>query len=122
MVRTFFALSVLCLCSCAFGQTTDLQQILSGKEFPNTLKVKDLTPEWRHVSIAMTGQASSGGDAMKNLMQMGMMSQMGKPGGGGNDAAGAMAAMSMLGGLFGGGQESAPSYYTQGKTTDIRSS
>jgi hypothetical protein len=119
MFRPLFAAVALCLSTATVAQTADLQNILSGKETPHSLKLKDLTAEWRHVAISSSDKGSGGGDAMKNLMQLGMMSQMGKPGGG-NDAAGAMAAMSMLGGLFGGGgQESAPSYYTLGKTTSI---
>ena len=115
--RIFLALAVV-LASAAGAQTLDLQQALSGKDFPHTLKLKELTADWRHVSITTSEKSTESGDAMKQLMQLGTLGQAGKEGGG-KDAAGAMAAMSMLGGLFGGGGGSAPSYYTMGKTTSI---
>jgi hypothetical protein len=117
MNSNILALAAVLASAPAGAQTADLQQVLSGKEFAHSLKLKDLTAEWRHVSIATSDKSADGGDAMKQLMQLGMMGQQAK--GGANDAAGGMAAMSMLGGLFGGGNDSAPSYYTLGKTASI---
>lgn len=122
MRGTILAAAALLMSTCALAQSRNFESVLAGKDYPHSLKLKDLTPEWRHVSIASADKSASGGDAMKQLMQLGMMGQMGAKGQGGNDAAGAMAAMSMLGGLFGGGgEESAPSFYTQGRTTSIAS-
>lgn len=102
----------------AMGQGTDFQQILSGKDLPHVLKLKDLSAEWRHVTISSSDAKSGAGDSMKQLMQLGMMGQAGKDKGA-NDAAGAAAAASLLGGLFGGGDDKAPVYYTQGKTASV---
>ncbi len=35
----------------AWGQTADLQAVLSGVQHPLTLKVKDLDSSWRQVSL-----------------------------------------------------------------------
>jgi len=107
----------------ALGQSMDFQQLLSGKEFPNTLKFKDLNGDWRRLSIGTTDAAKGGtGDSLSQLMQMGMMSEKGK-GKGKDDAAGAMLGMSLLGGLFGGGGSQAPEpvYYTKGQTVTVGS-
>src|SRR5205807_3830953 len=89
----------------AMGQSMDVQRMLSGKEIPHTLKLKDLTGDWRRLSLSTVGTSKGGsGDAMSQLMQMGMLSDMGKnKGKGKDDAMGAMLGMSLLGGLFGGG-------------------
>jgi hypothetical protein len=102
----------------AFGQVqiTDFQRVLSSADTPATLRLKELTNEWRRATITTADAPKGGaaGDMMSQIMQMGMMSEMGK-GGGHGDAMGTMLGMSMLGGLMGGGQQ--PVYYTQGRVT-----
>src|SRR4051794_20771080 len=83
------AAAALAVSSPSRGQSGDLQQILSGKDVPTALKLKDLNSDWRHITIASADKGSGAGDMMKQLMQLGMMSQAGKEKGG-NDAAGAM--------------------------------
>lgn len=110
----------LALASPALGQSTDFQQLLSGKEFPLNLKFADLNSDWRRLSIAAVDAPKGGmGDMLSQLMQMGMMSEMGKNKGK-DDPAAAMLGMSLLGGLFGGGGESKPPvYYTKGQTATV---
>lgn len=105
----------------ALGQGMDFQQLLSGKEFPHNLKLKELNADWRHLSIGTT-EAGKGGlsDSLGPLVQAGMMSDMGK-GKGKGDAAATMLGMSMLSGLFGGGESKQPVYYTKGQTVTVGS-
>jgi hypothetical protein len=112
----------LTLAAPALGQGLDFQQLLSGKEFPQSLKLKDLNGDWRRLSIGTTDAAKGGmGDMLSQLMQVGMMSDKGK-GKGKDDAASAMLGMSLLSGLFGGGGESEkPVYYTKGQTVTVGS-
>src|SRR5262245_36109615 len=94
----------LALASPALGQNTDFQQLLSGKEFPLTLKFADLNGDWRRLSIGAVDAPKGGmGDMLSQLMQVGMMSEMGKNKGK-DDPAAAMMGMSLLSGLFGGGE------------------
>lgn len=112
----------LALAAPALGQGTDFQQLLSGKDCPQSLKLKELNGDWRRLSIGTTDAAKGGtGDMLSQLMQVGMMSDKGK-GKGKDDAASAMLGMSLLGGLFGGGSQSAePIYYTKGQTVTVGS-
>jgi hypothetical protein len=108
----------------AVAQSLSLQQMLAGKEIPHTLKLRELNGEWQRLSLSTVGGAKAGaGDTMSQLMQAGMMSEMGKnKGKGKDDAMGAMLGMSLLGGLFGGGGESKdPVYYTRGQTVAVGS-
>jgi len=111
---------LLTLAAPVMGQSSDFQQLLSGKEFPLTLSLKELNGDWRRLSIGGADAAKGGmGDMMSQLMQMGMMSEMGKNKGK-EDPAGAMLGLSLLGGLFGGGGESKePVYYTKGQTVTV---
>lgn len=111
---------LLTLAAPVMGQSSEFQQLLSGKEFPLTLTLKELNGDWRRLSIGGADAAKGGmGDMMSQLMQMGMMSEMGKNKGK-EDPAGAMLGMSLLGGLFGGGGESKePVYYTKGQTVTV---
>jgi hypothetical protein len=110
----------LTLAAPALGQGMDFQQLLSGKEFPNTLKFKDLNGDWRHLSIGTTEAAKGGlGDLFGQLAQAGALSGKSK---GKDDAASAALGLSLLGGLFGGGGDSEkPVYYTKGQTVTVGS-
>jgi hypothetical protein len=112
----------LTLAAPALGQGMDFQQLLSGKECPQSLKFKDLNGDWRHLSIGTTDAGKGGmGDMLSQLMQVGMMSDKEKSKGK-DDAASAMLGMSLLSGLFGGGGESEkPVYYTKGQTVTVGS-
>lgn len=102
----------------AMGQAADLQQLLSGKDVPNSMKLIQLNADWKRVTIRTTDNAGGGlGDMMSQLMQAGMMSEANKNKSK-DDAMGAMLGMSMLGGLFGGGDKE-PVYYTLGQTVTI---
>ncbi len=48
----------------AFGQTTDLKELLSGKTIPLEMKFKDLDKEWRRVSASETGNMMQAYSAM----------------------------------------------------------
>lgn len=104
----------------ALGQGMEFQQLLSGQDFPLNLKLKELNSDWRRLSVATLEAPKGGmGDTLSQLMQAGMMSEMGKNKGK-DDAAAAMLGMSLLGGLFGGGGESKPPvYYTRGQTAAV---
>src|SRR5579872_5142548 len=109
-----FSSWLLCLALAipAAGQNIDFQQLIAGKDYPFSLKLKDLNGDWRRMSIGSTDGSKGGmSDMLSQLMQMGAMSGMGKDK---NDAASAMMGMSLLGGLFGGGGGSKePVYYTR---------
>jgi hypothetical protein len=108
----------LLLAAPAFGQGMDFQQLLSGKDIPFSLKLKDLNADWRRVGIRAQDGAQGGmSDMLSQLMQIGMMSEMGK-GQKKDDAAAAMLGMSVLGGLFGGGGKE-PVCYTKGQTVTV---
>ncbi len=122
MKRLIVAVAILALGPAARAQETSFSQLLSGKDVPLSLKLKELNSDWKRVStIPIGGQQGGMSDLMNQLMQAGMMSDAGKKGGGGpSDAAGAMLGMSLLGGLFGGGADSkTPSQYTKGQTVDL---
>jgi hypothetical protein len=113
----------------AFSQET-ASPLFSGKEVPLTLKMKDLSSEWRRVSVGSLDKSGDSSNMMSQLMQMGMMSEMGKekkPGAKPEDPMTAMLGMQMLSGLFGGlfggmfGGQQAPVYYTLGKTVNLGS-
>jgi hypothetical protein len=111
---------LLALSAPAFGQAVDFQQLLSGKEVPQNVKLKDLNSDWRRLTITTTDGAKGGsGDMMSQLMPMAMMSEMGK-GGKGGDPMAAMLGMTMLGGMMGGGSQQ-PVYYTKGQTVTVAS-
>jgi hypothetical protein len=115
------ALVIMALATPALGQGMDFQQLLSGKEVPNALQLKDLNSDWRHLSIGTTDAAKGGlGDMLGPLMQAGMMSDKGK-GNGKDDAASAMLGMAFMSALFGGGSGDSqkPVYYTQGRTVTV---
>ncbi len=118
MKRLASAALFLALAAPALGQGMDFQQLLSGKEVPNALKLKDLNGDWRHLTIGTTDAAKGGlGDMMGPLMQAGMMADKGK---GKEDPAAAMLGMSFFSALFGGGGESQkPVYYTKGQTVTV---
>jgi hypothetical protein len=108
---------LLTLASPVLADGMGFQQLLSGQEVPLNLMLKDLSGDWRRLSIATTDARSSAENPMSQLMQAGMMADKGK---GKEDAAAAMIGMSLLGGLFGGGGESAaPVYYTKGQTLAV---
>jgi len=118
-----FAL-VLALTAPALGQGIDFGQIVSGKEMSPSLQLKDLNtggPWWR-VSIGTLGGGKGGalgggGDMMSQLMQIGMLSEMG---GKGKDKSGGDAASALIGmSLFGGDGGKEPVYYTNGRTVSL---
>jgi hypothetical protein len=112
---------VLTLSAPAFAQGTDFQQLFSGKDFPQTLKLKELNSDWRRVNIGIAG-ASKGGlmDMLGPLIQAGMAADSGK-GKGKDDPAAAMIGMSLFSSLFGGGETKEPIYYTKGQTVAVGS-
>jgi hypothetical protein len=110
----------------------DFHQLFSGKGVALTLQLKDLNSEWSRVSITTQGDSKGGSSDMLNqLMQIGMMSEMGKGKGSdesssGMDSAAAMMALPFLMMMFGGGSSALtaptePVYYTQGKTVTMGS-
>jgi hypothetical protein len=120
MLRFTVAALLVLAPSVCFGQGGDFQQLLAGKEQPSSLALQDLTTDWRRITIARADGGMGGlGDMMSQLIQAGMMSDMGKGKGKPEDAMGAMMAMSMLGGLFGGGSSQEPVYYTRGATVAV---
>jgi hypothetical protein len=121
MIRTAVVVLCLALGAPAWGETLDLQQLLFGREYSASLKLKDLNAEWRRVSLGTAEEAKSGKNEMlSQLMQMGMMSEQAK-GKGKPDPAAAALGMSFLGALFGGGggEREAPVYYTKGQTLTV---
>lgn len=122
---------LLALVAPALGQSTDISQVLSGKEIPLSLKLKELNSDWRRIRVSEIGKADDAGNMLNQLMQIGMMSEMGndkkngKGGKPGEDPMAAMLGMQMLGGLFGGlfggGQKAEPAYYTRGMTVAMGS-
>ena len=112
----------------AHGQGADLAPLLSSRETPGSLQLKDLNQDWRRVRIAtLNGSQSGMTDLMSQLMQMGMMSDSSggknKKSGGGSDAAAAMIGMSFMSNLFGGGGGGGgpkePVYFTKGQTVSV---
>jgi hypothetical protein len=63
------------------GQTKTVADLLAGKAVPLTVKLKEITPEWRRVTI--TGEAMLGMGGMMQSMMQGVGSMFG---GGSNDA------------------------------------
>jgi hypothetical protein len=86
---------VVALPGSAAAQETSLKDALYGRSAPLTLKLKDLTPEWRRISVSGGPEAGGG---LSGLM-------------GG-----------IMGAMFGGGGAPKPSssvYYTKGDTVTI---
>lgn len=124
MKRIYFCIVFLLVTAPGFTQGIDLQSLIAGKDTPHTLKLKELTADWRHMTIRSASEGGGVGDMMKQIMQAAMMSGMqngSQKGKNGEEAMGAMMGMSLLGGLFGGGDDGAKVYYTQGKTMTIGS-
>ena len=100
----------------ALSQGSSLQDVVSGKDTPLTLHMKDLNSDWKRMTLSVAGSGGGMSDMLSQLMQMGMMSGGNK--GGGADAAMGMAFMSsMFGGGGGGGSQ--PVYYTKGQTSSL---
>lgn len=118
MKRFAMCALLLTLAMPAFGQG-DFTSLLSGKDYPLSMKLNDLTADYRHMLIGGTDGKGGGGDMLSQLMQAGMSSGMGK-GKGGDELGGAMG-MGILGMLFGGmgGGSSEPVYYSKGQTVSI---
>ncbi len=77
--------TLLCCSVSAFAQKVNFSAVISGKDAPATLKLKELNGDWRRmkfVGLTMTGSGMEGlTNLMSNLgplMQVGMMSEMGK--------------------------------------------
>jgi len=124
--QTLIGTALLYCSAFAFAQKTDFPSVIANKDTPFTLKLKDLSGEWRRMKIVgtvMTGSGMEGLSSMMGslgpLMQAGMMSEMGK-GAAKDKGMDAMmpAMMSMMGGMFGGGD---PIYYTKGQTVELGS-
>jgi hypothetical protein len=110
---------ILAVTAPALGQTTDFQQVLSGKQWPQTLKLKELDGDWRHVTISAAEGAKGGlGDMMSQLMPLMMMGDKNK---GKDDPAAAMLGLSFISALFGGGGGEGPEpvYYTKGQAVTV---
>lgn len=126
--QTLIGAGLLCCSAAAFAQKTDFSSVIANKDIPFTLKLKDLSGDWRRMKIVGTMMTGSGMESLTSmmgslgpLMQMGMMSEMGKGAKGaakdkGMDAMMPMMA-SMMGGMFGG----EPIYYTKGQTVEMGS-
>src|SRR5690242_7872705 len=112
---TAIAAAILSLAVPALGQGANLQDVVSGRESPLSMKLKDLNSDWKRVTIGTAG-GSGVGDMMSQIMPLAMMGSMGSGGSKGSDAAMGMAFMSSL---FGGGGGSQPVYYSKGQTTII---
>lgn len=126
MRRWAFCAAFMTLAMPAFGQSMDFQQLISGKEVPLHLKLKDLNGDWRRMGIGGLDRQKGGmGDLMSQIMPMAMMGEMsGKGKGKGNnaDAAGAAFGMALMSSLFGGGGgDGEPVYYTKGQTVTVGS-
>ena len=126
--QTLIGMTLLCVSTSAFAQKTDFSSVIANKDIPFTLKLKDLSGDWRRMKIVGTMMTGSGMEGLTSmigslgpLMQMGMMSEMGKGAKGaakdkGMDAMMPMMA-SMMGGMFGG----EAIYYTKGQTVEMGS-
>jgi hypothetical protein len=124
--RAAWGLTLLCVSVPAFAQKTDFSSLLANKDVPFMLKLKDLSGDWRRMKFTGTAMAGTGMEGFASmlsslgpLMQAGMMSEMGKPGGAAGGAgmdAMMPAMMSMFGNMFGGGE---PIYYTKGQTVEM---
>ncbi|NUL81995.1 MAG: BON domain-containing protein [Armatimonadetes bacterium] len=117
MLRAFFAIS-LCFSLLAV-QAQDLSGLLSGDRYPVSMKLKDLTSEWKRVKLTLVGSGDGQGDLMKQLMPMMMLgSTMSSEPGGGESGAEAMMGMAFLNQMFGGGDKG-DAAYTKGETLQI---
>lgn len=117
MLRAFFAIS-LCFSLLAV-QAQDLSGLLSGDRYPVSMKLKDLTSEWKRVKLTLVGSGDGQGDLMKQLMPMMMLgSTMSSEPGGGESGAEAMMGMAFLSQMFGGGDKG-DAAYTKGETLQI---
>lgn len=96
----------------AFGQATTLQDAVSGKDAPLTLHLKDLSSDWKRLTIAIQGAGGGLGDMMSQIMPLAMMGSNGPKG---KDE---MTGLAMMSSLF-GGAGSQPVYYTKGQTSAI---
>lgn len=108
---------LLALALPAFGQTTDFQSLLSGKEPSLSVRLGDLNSEWRAMSLTVAGGGGSGmGNLLSSLLPLGMMAGTG----GDKSNSDTMMGIAVLSGLFSPGSGSAePVYYTQGKTLSL---
>lgn len=100
----------------AGAQAPDFEALLSGKDAPLTIRLSELTPEWRRAAITASDPGKSGGsDLLTQLMQLGMAGSRGASSSG--EAAGMAVMSSLLGGALGGPRETI--CFTRGKTTTI---
>ncbi len=99
----------------AFGQTNDFQALLTGKDNPTAIQLKDLNGEWKRIAIsAPDGPLGNMGDMMKSIMPLAMLGGSGK-----GPSKDDMMGMSVMSSLFGGGGPKGTVYYTRGLTTTI---
>lgn len=118
--RALFA-AMMALAAPAFGQSVEFQDLISGKSALLSLTLKDLNSDWRRMTIEVKGDGKGMGlgEILGLLMQMGMMSDLGKNKGGKPDeVASAAMGMMFLSSLFGGSGEK-PVYYTKGQTLSV---
>jgi hypothetical protein len=113
------------------AQGGEFAKLLSGREVPLSMKLKDLTPEWRRLKVASDVPAKGGLEGlMGQLAPLAAMMGSGKGPGKGNeggggipDAAAGLLGMSMLGGLFGGspagGADGQIVLFTRGQTITL---
>jgi len=92
----------------AGAQQADLAGLLSGKNTPQSMQLKQLDSTWLRIAIRSGGTTEAGpGDMLGKLAQIGMMAD------GGKKAEGLPALLGLLGGLFG---DKGTVYFTKGTT------
>lgn len=113
MKRLALGAALVVLTVPAVGQATSLQDVVSGKDAPLTLHLKDLGSDWKRVAIATQGSTGGMGDLMSQIMPLAMM------GGSGPKSKDDMMGMAFMSSMFGGGNTGQPIYYTKGQTSAI---
>ncbi|HXG25120.1 MAG TPA: hypothetical protein VNJ09_11235, partial [Chthonomonadales bacterium] len=84
MNRWALLAAMMALAAPAFGQSVEFQDLISGKSAPLRLTLKDLNSDWRRVTVEVKsdGKGMGLGEILGPLMQVGIMSDMGKNKGG----------------------------------------
>jgi len=120
-MRWALMIALMMACSPMWAQDTDAVPLFSANAAPATMRLKDLTAEWRRVSLS-TPDSHKGdmSDQLTSLLPLALMSDSGKGKGEVMQTIAGLAMLSaMSGGGLGGSRETI--YYTQGRTIALAS-
>lgn len=73
MKQIVVLMTILACAPAGFGQGTSFEELISGKNIPLSLKLKDLNNDWRRVSVGAPAPSAGGVSAVYSAMFGGML-------------------------------------------------